>query len=454
MGTGQSILVAEDQVNEREALIRLLRSEGYQAFGASNKEQAFGSFTQSIDMVLCDLRLGNEDGLDVLRRWRQTRPMVPVLLMTAYGDVNSAVTAMKLGACDYLTKPLNPEELLVLLNRYLPMRTRPQEPLQLDDSGLGKMIGQSKAMRTAFEQILKVAESDSIVLITGESGTGKELVAAAIHEHSRRKAQPFVAFNVSALPDSLIESELFGYVRGAFTGASENRIGRFQAAHQGTLFMDEIGDFPLALQPKLLRVLETLSFSPVGTNRESHVDIRLIAATSRDIPEMIQQDQFRNDLYHRLNVLSVELPSLRERPEDIPILVHHFLADCGRRHLRSVPEVDGDLLEFLKTYDWPGNVRQLRNAIENMMVMGQRDRLTLQDLPKYLSGNPATQSRAGTAGSLNLHDLEKEAILSALKRSYGNRTHAAHTLGISIRTLQRKLKQWGDSSQTSIDGSF
>ncbi|MFZ4470969.1 MAG: sigma-54-dependent transcriptional regulator, partial [Pirellula sp.] len=271
-------MVAEDQVNEREALIRLLRSEGYQAFGASNKEQAIGSFTQNIDMVLCDLRLGNEDGLDVLRRWRKTRPMVPVLLMTAYGDVNSAVTAMKLGACDYLTKPLNPEELLVLLNRYLPMRTRQREPLQLDDTGLGKMIGQSKAMRGAFEQILKVAESDSIVLITGESGTGKELVAAAIHEHSGRKAHPFVAFNVSALPESLIESELFGYVRGAFTGASDNRIGRFQAANQGTLFMDEIGDFPLALQPKLLRVLETLSFSPVGTNRESHVDIRLIAA--------------------------------------------------------------------------------------------------------------------------------------------------------------------------------
>jgi DNA-binding NtrC family response regulator len=451
MSTGLSILVAEDQTREREALIRLLRSEGYHTIGAANKEQAVHAFSESVDMVLCDLRLGTDDGLDVLQRWRQNRPMVPVLLMTAYGDVHSAVTAMKLGACDYLTKPLNPEELLVLLNRYLPMRNRNQSGIPLDDAGLGRMIGQSEKMREVFQQIVRVAKSDSIVLITGESGTGKELVASAIHELSPRKPNPFIAFNVSALPEALIESELFGYVRGAFTGANENRIGRFQAAHEGTLFMDEIGDFPLSLQPKLLRVLETLTFSPVGTNKEFRVDIRLIAATSRNIPEMVEQDAFRTDLYHRLNVLTVELPSLRQRPEDIPILVYHFLDDCARRHLRNIPDVDTQLMEFLKKYDWPGNVRQLRNAIENMMVMGQRDRLTLQDLPKYLSGNPSIQSRITPNNSLNLNDLEREAILSALKRSYGNRTRAAHTLGISVRTLQRKLKQWGEDNASSHD---
>lgn len=451
MSSGLSILVAEDQTYERDALIRLLRSEGYHATGAANKAQAIQALSESVDMVLCDLRLGNDNGLDVLQTWRSQRPIVPVLLMTAYGDVHSAVEAMKLGACDYLTKPLKPDELLVLLNRYLPMRARSHEKLPIDDGGIGKMIGQSHSMRAVFQQILRIANSDAIVLITGESGTGKELVAAAIHDHSRRKNNPFVAVNVSALPESLIESELFGYVKGAFTGANENRIGRFQAAHGGTLFMDEIGDFPLALQPKLLRVLETLAFSPVGMNKEQHVDVRLIAATSRNIPEMIENDQFRNDLYHRLNVLTVELPSLRDRPDDIPILVDHFLRDCARRHLRTAPEVAPELIQFLKIYDWPGNVRQLRNVIENMMVMGQQNRLTLQDLPKYLSGNPSSQSKAPSAGSLNLTELEREAILSALKRSYGNRTRAAHTLGISVRTLQRKLKLWGMENSASPD---
>ena len=255
-------------------------------------------------------------------------------MVTAYGDIHSAVEAMKLGAADYLTKPLKPEELLVLLNRYLPMRMRGSQDVAIDIGGIGKMIGQSEKMKDVFKQILRVAASDATVLITGESGTGKELVASAIHENSRRKDSSFVAVNVSALPDALIESELFGYVRGAFTGAQENREGRFRAAHRGTLFMDEIGDLPLTLQPKLLRVLESYSFAPVGTNIESSVDIRLIAATSRQIAEMIHQDQFRIDLYHRLNVLSIELPPLRDRPEDIPILVEHFLRDCAKRHLR------------------------------------------------------------------------------------------------------------------------
>jgi len=331
----------------------------------------------------------------------------------------------------------------MLLNRYLPMRVRQKHGSQIDAGGIGRMIGQSYKMREVFDQIVKVSASDSTVLIVGESGTGKELVASAIHENSRRRAEPFVAVNVTALPDALIESELFGYVRGAFTGAAESREGRFRTANRGTLFMDEIGDLPQVLQPKLLRVLETYKFAPVGSNVESQVDIRLIAATSRNLPEMVADGQFRIDLYHRLNVLTIELPSLRERPEDIPILVDHFLRDCAKRHLRSVPEVTSDLMEYLQGYEWPGNVRQLRNVIENMMVMGEEGMLTVRNLPKYLSGNPLSEQHHGFKGSFNLHDLEKEAILSALKKSYGNRTHAAHTLGISVRTLQRKLKLWG-----------
>lgn len=443
MNTGLSILVVEDQVRERDAMVRLLRSEGYRAVGASNQKEAIQAFDSSVDLVVCDLRLGQDNGLEVLRQWRTEKPTVPVLMVTAYGDIHSAVEAMKLGASDYLTKPLKPEELLVLLNRYLPMRLRGNDQTAIDIGGIGKMIGQSDQMREVFKQILRVASSDATVLITGESGTGKELVASAIHENSRRKTSSFVAVNVSALPDALIESELFGYVRGAFTGAQENRDGRFRAANRGTLFMDEIGDLPLTLQPKLLRVLESYAFAPVGTNIETSVDIRLIAATSRNISEMIQRDHFRIDLYHRLNVLSIELPPLRERPEDIPILVEHFLEDCARRHLRPIPEVAPELLEYLGQYDWPGNVRQLRNAIENMVVMGEERVLTLRDLPKYLSGNPQTETTNSRRIPLNLHQLEKDAILSALKKSFGNRTHAAHTLGISVRTLQRKLKAWG-----------
>ncbi|MCE2814555.1 MAG: sigma-54 dependent transcriptional regulator [Planctomycetaceae bacterium] len=438
-----TILVVEDQVREREALSRMLRSEGYNTIGAGNRPEAIRAFEDSVDIVVCDLRLGTDDGLDVLRQWRETKPSVPVLMVTAYGDIHSAVEAMKLGASDYLTKPLKPEELLMLLNRYLPMRVRQKHGSQIDAGGIGRMIGQSYKMREVFDQIVKVSASDSTVLIVGESGTGKELVASAIHENSRRRAEPFVAVNVTALPDALIESELFGYVRGAFTGAAESREGRFRTANRGTLFMDEIGDLPQVLQPKLLRVLETYKFAPVGSNVESQVDIRLIAATSRNLPEMVADGQFRIDLYHRLNVLTIELPSLRERPEDIPILVDHFLRDCAKRHLRSVPEVTSDLMEYLQGYEWPGNVRQLRNVIENMMVMGEEGMLTVRNLPKYLSGNPLSEQHHGFKGSFNLHDLEKEAILSALKKSYGNRTHAAHTLGISVRTLQRKLKLWG-----------
>ncbi len=443
MNSALTILVVEDQNRERVALSRMLKSEGYRTIAASNRPEAVRAFKDPVDLVVCDLRLGNDNGLEVLKDWRDNKPSVPVLMVTAYGDIHSAVEAMKLGASDYLTKPLKPDELLVLLNRYLPMRAREKKQNAINIGGIGRMIGQSDRMREVFDQIHRVATSDSTVLIVGESGTGKELVASAIHENSRRRNAPFIAVNVTALPDALIESELFGYVRGAFTGAVESREGRFRAANSGTLFMDEVGDLPLTLQPKLLRVLETYSFAPVGSNLESQVDIRLIAATSRVLPEMVRDGQFRIDLYHRLNVLTIELPPLRDRPSDIPILVEHFLVDCAKRHLREVPGVAPELLNYLQQYEWPGNVRQLRNVIENMLVMGDEKVLTLRNLPKYLSGNPLSEQHPSGKGGFNLENLEKEAILSALKKSFGNRTHAAHTLGISVRTLQRKLKLWG-----------
>lgn len=447
MSSKQTILVVEDQASEREAMTRLLRTEGYNVLAAAGVAEAKAHLSQAVDLVITDLRLGRLSGLDLLQYWHESRPSTPIIVVTAYGDVDTAVAAMKMGAIDYLMKPLKPDELLVLLNRYLPMRPQPSITDDEHAGVLGKMIGNSPAMRRVFESIKRVAESDSIVLITGESGTGKELVAAAIHQLSLRKASSYVAVNIAALPEPLIEAELFGYVRGAFTGANESRHGRFQAAQGGTLFMDEIGDFPLSLQPKLLRVLESFTFSPVGSNEEVKVDVRLIAATSRNIAELTESNQYRADLYHRLNVLNVDLPPLRERPEDIEPLVDFFIRDCAARHVRKAPEVSNDLMAFLRSYDWPGNVRQLRNTIENMLVMGGRELLGMQDLPKFLSSNATSNPTRIAPATVNLNDLEREAIQSTLSHSMGNRTHAAQKLGISVRTLQRKLKQWeGDTS--------
>jgi len=443
MSKKQTILIVEDQASERDALSRMLRSEGYSTCSASSRADAIAAVASSTDLVLCDLRLGKESGLDVLKNWKEKRPAIPFIMMTAYGDIASAVEAMRFGAIDYLTKPLQPSNLLVLLNRFLPMRNIVVDSSEADGSGISRMIGQSPCMQEVYSRIQRVAESDSIVLITGESGTGKELVAAAIHELGKRNAGPYIAVNVSALPDSLVESELFGFVKGAFTGASEGRQGRFLAADKGTLFMDEVGDLPLSIQPKLLRVLEQFAFAPVGTNEERKVDVRLIAATSRNIAEMVDRHEFRIDLYHRLNVLAIELPPLRQRPEDIPQLVSFFLKDCSQRHLRSNPAISKDVMDFLIQYEWPGNVRQLRNAIETMVVMSRNEELTREHLPSYLSGGKVGPSELISQIPGTLEDLEKVAIQNALKRSMGNRTHAAQNLGISVRTLQRKIKQSG-----------
>lgn len=440
--SSQTILVVEDHANEREALMRMLRLEGYEVMGASTLVEARAFSFSQIDLVITDLRLGKHSGLELLKYLRETKPSTPLLVVTAFGDVETAVSAMKLGAVDYLSKPLKPDHLLLLVNRYLPMRQTLVGENAADRVGLGNMIGNSPQMLRIYELIYRVAESDAIVLITGESGTGKELVAAAVHGASKRRNGPFVAINVAALPDALVEAELFGHVRGAFTGANESRQGRIEAAQDGTLFMDEVGDLPLQLQPKLLRVLENYQIAPIGSNKELKVDVRLIAATSRNIPDMIDKNQFRSDLFHRLNVLAIDLPPLRERPEDIRSLVEHFLKDCATRYMRSIPNVSVDLMKFFEGYEWPGNVRQLKNTIENLFVMGDRELLGIQDLPKSLGGSASILPIQTTIDTLSLSDVERATILSALRMSMGNRTHAAQKLGISVRTLQRKLRQW------------
>lgn len=440
------VLIIEDQVRERDALARLLRTEGFQTLTAKDHDQALTLIAEAVDVVICDLRLGQRNGVELMRQWKSRRPETPFVIVTAFGEVSSAVEAIKLGAEDYLTKPLNPESLVLLLRRLIPREASAPNPMSSASTleELTGITGHSREMQNVLESIQRVASADGLALILGESGTGKELVASAIHRLSRRAQGPFVAVNVSAIPESLIEAELFGAIKGAFTGATFDRIGRFEAAHEGTLFIDEIGDFPLGSQSKLLRVLENLIVTPVGSNDDRQVNVRVVAATSRNLQDMMQQNQFREDLFYRLNVLTIVLPPLRERRDDIRSLVEQFLNESRQRHQRYEIQLSTDLLRFLEEYEWPGNVRQLRNTIENMVVMGKQTPLSIEDLPAYFSGNPAAPRSTHRIGDGQLMELEKSAIMSALDRFQGNRTRAADVLGISVRTLQRKLKAWQD----------
>ncbi|MDB5345498.1 MAG: Sigma-54 dependent transcriptional regulator/response regulator [Schlesneria sp.] len=448
------ILIVEDQLREGNAMVRLLTTEGYQATHARTTAEALQRLSQPIDLVICDVRLGVDNGVELLKLWKQQRPSTRFIMVTAYGEVHSAVNAMKLGAEDYLTKPVDPGEFLRLVRQTLERDVWKAASLHTDPStdqqGFSGILGRSPAVLELIDRIQRASQVESQVLILGESGTGKELVASAIHQHSRRNAGPYVAVNIAAVPESLIESELFGYVKGAFTGAGQERIGRFEAAHGGTLFIDEIGDFPLASQAKLLRVLENLRVNPVGSNEDRSVDVRVIAATSRNLTDLVANGSFRADLFYRLNVVTIQLPPLRERQEDLTILIDAFVADSCERHERRPPGFSADLLQFLHSYDWPGNVRQLRNTIENMIVMCRGDVLSVHDLPAYLSGNPHAPTIPTIAtGAGSLQDMERTAILSALDRFHGNRTHAAEALGISVRTLQRKLKAWGVGGESN-----
>jgi len=450
------ILIVEDKESEREALSRLLRMQKYDVVSTSNAKDAIEHLDQPVDLVISDLKMGKTSGVDLLRYWKHRQPRTPFVMVTAHGEVESAVEAMKLGAEDYLRKPVNPDELLMLVRKCLEAR-RQDETIEeltqrLDDRlGFEKIVGQSKVMVEVFENARRAAMVDSTVLITGESGTGKELIAEAIHHHSPRKAQPFVTVNMAAVPEHLVESELFGHVKGAFTGATDSRVGRFEAANDGTLFIDEIGDFKLASQAKLLRVLENHTVTPIGSNDDRQVNVRVVAATSRDLKRLVRAEEFREDLFYRLNVVNVRLPPLRERREDIPLLVAHFLEQICQKTNRQAIALSAELKEYLETHDWPGNVRQLRNCLESMIVLARGGTLTMDDLPSMVeNGLPPTDSLAIPAGT-RLEQLEREAVEQALQRHDGNRTHAAKSLGISVRTLQRKLKAWGISEEDQDD---
>jgi len=447
MNSSHRILVVEDQEPERRALERVLRVARYEVVAASSAEEALDWRDQPIDLVISDLRMSGRSGIELLIDWREGRPNTPFILATAFGDIDSAVRAMKLGAADYLTKPVDPSRLLesvrcVLANPIVaPVAPPPASP---PPEGFGPLVGRSKAMQEVFDRIRRVAPTDSIVLILGESGTGKELVAAAIHRESPRAKGPYVAVNMAAIPAHLVESELFGHVRGAFTGATDARIGRFEVASGGTIFIDEIGDFDPVAQAKLLRVLETYTVCPIGSNNDVRVDVRVVAATSRNLQDLVAKGQFREDLFYRLNVVLIHLPALRERPEDIPLLADVFLRESAAACGRPVMAIDARLMQHFMRHPWPGNVRQLRNLLFSMVVMARGDVLTLADLPAehHEGAPPATVAPPGTPMQ-ELESIERTHILSTLEAHGGNRTHAAAALKISVRTLQRKLKAWG-----------
>jgi DNA-binding NtrC family response regulator len=449
MTSAGRVLVVEDHDSERRAVSQILKSEGLTVFGAENADKALSYLDENMDVVLSDLHMGEGEtsGLQLLNLWKKKKPETQFILLTGHSSVNSAVEAIKAGAFDYITKPVNPDELIHLIKRAIEGLQKDKEidnlRRRLDQKfGLDQIIGQSRQMKEVFAKIQRAAPVDSTVLVLGESGTGKELVAQALHHNSPRKKGSFVAVNCAAVPATLVESELFGHVRGAFTGATDRRIGRFEQADGGTLFIDEIGDFELGLQAKLLRVLETLTVTPVGGHEDRKVNVRVLAATSRDINKMVAAGTFREDLFYRLNVVSITLPPLRDRVDDIPVLVEHFLKEISSSKHTAPRKVSPEVMRRFTSYRWPGNVRELRNKLESMMILAEGEILTENDLPpEILAGSPSAVN-AQEIPSMSMEELEKLAITKALEQCAGNRTHAAEKLKISVRTLQRKLRQY------------
>jgi two-component system, NtrC family, response regulator HydG len=448
MSNAGRVLVVEDEDAQRKALSAILKSESLSVVTAENADKALGYVDENIDVVLTDLQMGDVSGIDLLNLWKKRKPETQFILLTGHSSVNSAVEAIKAGAFDYVTKPINTDELIVIIRRAIELVTKDREidhlRRRLDHKfGLDQIIGQSRLMKDVFDKIQRAAPVDSTVLILGESGTGKELVAQALHHNSPRKKGPFVAVNCAAVPATLVESELFGHVRGAFTGATDRRVGRFEQADAGTLFVDEIGDFELGLQAKLLRVLETFTVTPVGGHEDHKVDVRVLAATSRDLRKMVEEGKFREDLFYRLNVVSITLPPLRDRPDDIPILVEHFLRQiCEQKHT-TARRISHEAMQRLESYRWPGNVRELRNTLESMLVLADGEVMTERDMPdRVLAGAMPSTSSTEIPSGLTMDELERLAIARALQQCAGNRTHAAGRLGISVRTLQRKLRQY------------
>jgi two-component system response regulator HydG len=447
-----SILIVDDEQEHAQVMCEALQRIGHKCDVTYNLAEAQARLNRkNYDVIVTDLMMdGRKDGLEVLRRAKTMNPPPPVLLVTAINDVPTSKQAMHEGAYDYIVKPLDLEDFRTQVNRaaeraaLLKQNQSLQEQLLESSAGFEGIIGTSRVMQQVVQTARQVAVSDIPVLIMGENGTGKELIARGIHNNSRRRKQRLVALNCAGLSESILEDELFGHVRGAFTDARTERAGRFEHADKGTLFMDEIGDMPQAMQAKLLRVLENGEVVRLGSNEPIRVDVRLISATNRKLEEMVAEKHFREDLYFRIKGITIVLPPLRERREDIPLLVHFFLQNAAEKYGKTIDGIDPDAQQVLMNYSWPGNVRQLKNAVDTMVVLSTTNQLTVDSLPPDIrpAGGASAGNVANVAG-MRLEQLEKEAIIKTLEMVQGNREQAAQLLGIGERTLYRKIKEYG-----------
>ena len=450
-----TILIVDDEKNTREGL-RIALEDDYDVYTASNADEAFNLMeVETFDLILTDLRMAGKSGMVVIDQAMNLSNKPICIMMTAYGDVDTAVEAMRRGAFDFHTKPVNIEKLEFMIKRAIQSKNIEKENEVLHERldkryQFSQIVGNSQAMVEVLDRVKLVAPTKATVLIEGQTGTGKELIAQSIHQNSNRSRKPFVAVHCAALAANLLESELFGHEKGSFTGANERRIGRFESSAGGTLFLDEIGEIDASTQVKLLRFLETRSFERLGSSKSIAVDIRLVCATNRNLAEMVQSGEFREDLYYRLNVISISLPSLEERKEDIPILLRHYIRILSKENGLVPLNLSNEALKVLTNYSWPGNIRELRNFCENIIILKQGQTLIPEDLEaKFYNREVSDELSApilsrNISGSTNLSlgMNEKQLIRSALIKCGGNRTKAAEIVGISRRTLHRKLLKW------------
>ena len=473
------VLLIDDEVDVQYSFRRIFDSPEIEVSTANSGEEGIALVPRvKPDLVIMDIRMGGISGLETLRRLRESYPKLLVIMMTAYGTTQTAIEAMKLGAYDYLLKPFDVPRLKEIVTnalkaaRDMKQVVSYQPLLESEDYDVG-IVGRSHAMQNVFKLIGQVSSSDATALITGESGTGKELVARAIYHHSRRAEQPFLAINCAAIPEQLLESELFGHERGAFTGANVQRIGKFEQCNHGTIFLDEIGDMPLGPQTKILRVLQSGTFERVGGNQPIKVDVRVIAATNKPLEQAVANKSFREDLFYRLNVVRIELPALRNRSEDIPLLVNYFLKKYAQRQKQRPRSMSPDVLAALEHYHWPGNVRELENVVQRALVVAKGDAILLGDLPSEILGHkPAGVTRA-VASAVTSDDLpgiaralfhwarrdpkmkvipavERELVVEALKETKGNQVQAAKLLGITRATLRKRVEKFGIKQELEV----
>lgn len=447
------ILVVDDDKAHVTTLKVLLETWGYKVSSASDGDEAVSIVkNKSFDLILMDIKMIKMNGIEALKKIKDYNPAIPIIMMTAYSSVESAVEAMKSGAYDYLIKPLDFDALKITIERALEHVNLKEENKKLkevlgENFNFNNIIGKSEGIKRLLEKLAMVAPSDANVLITGESGTGKELIARAIHLNSNRKDGPFVAVNCAALTETLLESELFGHEKGAFTGADRKRKGRFVRANRGTLFLDEVGEMPITIQPKLLRAIQEGEINPLGSDKIVKVDVRIIAATNRNLEEEINRGNFREDLYYRLNVVNLHIPPLRDRTEDIPILAEHFLHIYVPKNKKDIKGISAQAMDLLLKYRWPGNVRELENAIEHAVVLCSGNYITERELPlRIKKQKEQIDNKIEHQSSFmdnSLEELEKKAIIAALEKTKGNKSKAARLLKITRRTLYLKMQKYG-----------